>query len=55
MDESELEEYLELIDQVEQKELERIHTQELLVDQLRDEHGFRVPGCYRVPPAPSEE
>jgi len=61
MDEEELEQYLELIDEQERRELWRLNElepaeiRETLIDQLRDEDGMRVPGCYRINPAPSAE
>jgi len=51
MDEWELEEYLAAIDEIER----RVLKNEDLVEQIRDEHGFKVPGCYVVRPAPFEE
>jgi hypothetical protein len=54
MDEDEYEEWLYQIDLIEQKQLAKEFGEPDLLEQLRDENGFRVPGCYRVLPAPTE-
>jgi hypothetical protein len=51
MDEWELEEYLAAIDEIER----RVLKNEDLVEQIRDEDGIRVPGCFFVRPAPTEQ
>ena len=51
MDEDEYEDYLNQIDNIQANELEY----EALQEQLRDEHGHRVSGCYRTRPAPPAE
>ena len=52
MDEEELEFYLDSIDRIDPLLSASIdaHPYESVSEQLRDESGFRVPGCYRVPP-----
>ena len=56
MDEEEYEQYLDMIDRVDDRL--RLDADEGNVfrpnEQLRDEHGIRVPGCYRVPPKLTE-
>jgi hypothetical protein len=50
MDEEELEEYLAAIDRLDS----RINTRERdssVLEQLRDEDGYRVPGCFHTRPA----
>ena len=54
MDELEYEDWLYQIDLVEQKELAQERMDARVYDQIRDEDGFRVPGCHRVLPAPTE-
>ena len=50
MSETEYEQFLNAIcDLSEIDEDERV-----LMDQLRDDNGYPVPGCYRVLPAPTE-
>ena len=51
MDEKELEEYLRQIDKVESVRM----GDDALLDQLRDEEGIGVPGCYRTLPIPTED
>lgn len=56
MDEDELDVYLDAIDlmdpllraEVSDRDNVRLH------EQLRDDDGHRVPGCYRVRPAPGQ-
>lgn len=48
MDEWELEEYIKAIDELERREL-KDHG---LLEQIRDEDGIRVPGCFYTLPAP---
>ena len=56
MDEEEYEQYLDMIDRVDDRL--RLDADEGNVfrpnEQLRDDHGIRVPGCYRVPPRLTE-
>jgi hypothetical protein len=49
MDEEELEIYLNMIDQIERDDIKK--RERPLREQLRDENGYRVPGCYRISPA----
>lgn len=48
MDEEELEEYLRQIERL------RDYEDSPLREQLVDEEGYAVPGCFRVVPAPVE-
>lgn len=52
MDEDELELYLDSIDRIDPllSASSDAYPYEVGLEQLRDESGFRVPGCYRVPP-----
>lgn len=50
MDEEEYEVYLRMIDEYQHRDM----GDELITEQLRDEDGIRVDGCYRVLPAPVE-
>ena len=53
VDEDELELYLDAIDELDDR-LQTTNKQdysETVSEQLRDEHGFRVPGCYRTAPS----
>lgn len=55
MDEDELDAYLNAIDRLDTRlgpEYSVIETP--IFDQLRDERGHRVPGCYRKHPLPTE-
>jgi len=54
MDETEYQEYIDAIDAVERRDRERFETNGALTEQIRDEDGFRVPGCFYVKPAPFE-
>ena len=56
MDESELEQYYDMIDALDTRlmPVERAEDDSLLHEQLRDMRGFRVEGCYHVKPAPTE-
>ena len=56
MDEEELELYLDMIDRIDPLlEPEPFYGGDSLsLQQLRDDDGLRVPGCYRVPPKPTE-
>ena len=47
MDEEEYEWYLRQVFDLHEYE----HEEEPLQEQLRDENGYRVPGCYRTRPA----
>jgi len=49
MDEDEYEEYLRQISDLRESEVFRDHSRE----QLRDEEGLRVQGCYVVRPKPT--
>ena len=51
MDEEEYLEYINAIDEIERRELKDGN----LMEQIRDEDGARVPGCFFVKPAPFEE
>ena len=53
MDPEEYESYLDQIDAMDPllRGRSEIDENESLCEQLRDEHGLRVPGCYRVLPA----
>ena len=53
MDEEEYEDYLNQIDNMRWGTNELEHDS--LQEQLRDEQGYRVPGCYRTRPAPPAE
>ena len=51
MDEEELEQYLDAIDSIDpllQHDPRPIDGTQLLHEQVRDERGFRVPGCYFI-------
>jgi hypothetical protein len=54
MDEEELDEYQKLIDLIEDRRIIREIAESELLEQMRDEEYMRVPGCYRVLPAPVE-
>lgn len=54
LDELEYEDWLYQIDLVEQKELAQERMDARVYEQIRDEDGFRVPGCHRVLPVPTE-
>jgi hypothetical protein len=51
MDEWEYEQYLNAISEIEQQAYE----EQRLIEQIRDEDGLRVPGCYYVKPAAVEQ
>jgi len=51
MDEEELDEYIRQIDAIEQRERQNKD----LIEPIRDDDGYIVPGCYRVLPAPAAE
>ena len=50
MDEDEYLEYLAAIDQLEDRESHWAIASRPIKEQLRDEHGHRVSGCYWVAP-----
>jgi len=56
MDPDEYETYLDQIDAMDPllRQREVLDENENLCEQLRDDHGWRVPGCYRVLPASFE-
>ena len=49
MTESELQEYLDAIDRLQTAALGEPN----LLDEMRDEHGYLVEGCYHTRPAPT--
>lgn len=54
MDEEEYEKYLDQIDNLDALINGRAEEPTYIQDQLRDQDGIRVPGCYRTVPAPTE-
>ena len=56
MDENELDLYLDAIDMMDPliNPVGIIDSEFMLHEQVRDERGFRVEGCYRTQPAPTE-
>jgi hypothetical protein len=54
MDEDEYSDYLYQIDLIEQRELAQERRDTAVWEQIRDEDGFRTPGCYRTLPARTE-
>jgi len=54
MDEDELEEYLDAIDQLDDRGEPAHYGHDELQEQLIDSSGHAVPGCYRTRPAPGQ-
>jgi len=52
MDETELQAYLDAIDKLDTRFTVRENDGHVL-EQLRDEYGYRVPGCHLTRPAPT--